>query len=102
MHELIKNQVEKLIIPSLQSADVVVVIVIDALGESKDKEILSEIPPALHHTVKRVPKVKFFITNRLKPQLKCCFHHLTCTTTTLSLHDIVLDLIENNIQVFSE
>ena len=68
-HESVKNQAEKLLIPSLQSAGLVVVIVIDGLDEFKDKEISSEIPSALDNIVERVPKVKFFITSRQEPRI---------------------------------
>ena len=99
-YESIKNQVEKLIVPSLRSADVAMVIVIDGLDESKDKKISSEIPSALDNVVERAPKVKFFITGRPEPKLKHCFLHLTHTPTTLALHDIAPNLIENDIRIF--
>ena len=99
-HESIKNQAEKLIIPFLQSTDVAIVIVIDGLDESKDKEISYEIPSVLDNIVKRVRKVKFFVTSRPEPQLKCRFRRLTQAPTTLAIHDIAPDSIENDIRVF--
>ena len=99
-HEPIGNQVEKLIIPPLLSVDVAMVIVIDALDESKDKEVSSGIPLVLENIVERIPKVKFFITSRPEPLLKCRFRHLMHIPTIRGLHDIAQDSIENDIRVF--
>jgi len=101
-HESIESQAEKLIIRPLESANVAMVIIIDALDECKDKDISSEVLLALESIVERASKVKFFITSRPEPLIKCHFRHPTCVTHTFALHDVASDLINNDIRIFLE
>lgn len=101
-HESIETQAEKLIIQPLQSANVPMVIVIDALDECKDKVLSSKVLLALERIVQQVQKVKFFITSRPEPPIKRDFRHLTHITTTSALHDIASDFTGNDIRVFLE
>ena len=101
-HESVESQAEKLIIQPLESANVTMVIVIDALDECKDKDMSSEVLLALESVVGRTSKVKFFITSRPEPLIKCHFRHPTCATDTFALHDVTSDLITSDIRIFLE
>ena len=99
-HESLESQAEKLIIEPLQSADISMVIVIDALDECKDKESSSTIVSVLGSIVTQVPKIKFFITSRPEPLIKGGFHHLEHISHISALHDIEPQLIDNDIRLF--
>lgn len=101
-YESIEKQAKELIIRPLESANVTMVIIIDALDECKDKEISSEVLLALESIVERASKVKFFITSRPEPLIKCHFRHPTRATDTFALHDVASDLINNDIRIFFE
>ena len=98
-HESIESQAEKLIIRPLQAENVPMVLVIDALDECKDKELILSV---LANIIEQVPKVKFFITSRPEPLIKCGFRHLMHITNTYALHDIASDSTHNDIRVFLE
>ena len=100
-HKSPKSQVEGLMIKPLQAAGVGMVIVIDALDECKDTESSSEILFALRKVVSEVPNVKFFITSRPEPQIKCCFGGLMSITEVFSLRDTA-STPNNDIRVFLE
>lgn len=99
-HESLENQAEKLIVEPLKSADVAMVIVIDALDECKDKEPSPAMVSVLGSIVRQVPKAKFFITSRPEPLLKGDFRHLERITRVSALHDIAPQLIDNDIRLF--
>ena len=99
-HESLENQAEKLIVEPLKSADVSMVIVIDALDECKDKELSPAIILALENIVRQVPKAKFFITSRPEPLIKGVFRRLELITRVSALHDIAPQLIDHDIRLF--
>lgn len=97
-YESLSRQVEKLIVEPLQSANIKIVIVIDALDEYKNEGPSSEILLALGSIIQSAPKTKFFITSRPEPQIS---HGFSCLKhSTLALHSIALDVINNDIRVF--
>jgi len=93
---------ERLIIEPLQSASISTVIVIDALDECKDNEPSSAILSVLGRLVKRIQKVKIFITGRPEPRIKTGFRLplLVAATNVFVLHDVHPSLINNDIQLF--
>ena len=99
-HESLENQAEKLIIEPLRSADVALVIVIDALDECKDKESSPALISALESIVKQVPKAKFFITSRPEPLIKGGFRRLELITRVSPLQDVAPQVIDNDIRLF--
>jgi hypothetical protein len=101
-HESLYRQMEKLIIEPLRSADVSTVIVIDALDECKDEEPSSATLSVLARFVKRIPKVKFFITGRPEPRIKTGFRLpiLMESTAVFVLHDVDPPLINSDIRLF--
>ncbi|KAF9645139.1 hypothetical protein BDM02DRAFT_3189954 [Thelephora ganbajun] len=102
VHESLMNQMGELIVKPLKSADVWMVIVIDALDECKDEEPQSAILSVLGRFVKRIPKVKFFITGRPEPRIKDGFRLplLVDSTDVFVLHDVQHSLINSDIQLF--
>ncbi|KAF9777781.1 hypothetical protein BJ322DRAFT_1114717 [Thelephora terrestris] len=68
------EQVEKLIVKPLKSADVPAVIVVDALDEWGDDESQSGILSAMGLWVKEMPKTKFLVTSRPKPHISTSLH----------------------------
>ena len=102
VHKSPKTQVEGLIIKPLQAAGIAMVIVIDALDECKDTECSSEILSALERVVTEAPNVKFFITSRPEPQIKCRFRRLTDITEVFGLRDTTPPPNNNDIRVFLE
>ena len=99
-HESLETQAKELIIEPLKSADIPMVIVIDALDEFKDKRSSSMVIPVLENIVRQVPKTKFFITSRPEPLIKGGFRRLECVTRVSALHDIAPQLIDNDIRLF--
>ena len=95
---------EKLIVEPLRSANVPMIIIIDALDECKDEEPSSAILSVLGRFVKQVPRVKFFITGWPEPQIKSGFRLplLEDATKVFVLHDVQLSLVNNDIQLFLE
>ena len=102
VYESLCNQMEKLIVEPLKSADISTVIVIDALDECKDKEHSSTILSVLGRFVKQIPRVKFFITGRPEPRIKTGFRLplLVDSTDIFVLHGVHPSLINNDIQLF--
>jgi len=102
VHESLYNQMRKLIVEPLQSADVSMVIVIDALDECKDEEPSSAILSVLGRFVEQIPRVKFFITGRPEPRIKTGFRLplLEDATNVFVLHDVQPTLINNDIRLF--
>jgi len=101
-HESLYRQMERLIVEPLRSADVSTIIVIDALDECKDEEPSSAILSVLARLVKRIPKVKFFITGRPEPRIKTGFRlpMLVNSTSIFVLHDVNPLLINSDIKLF--
>jgi len=101
-HESLYRQMEKLIIEPLRSADISIIIVIDALDECKDEEPSSAILSVLGRLVKRIPKVKFFITGRPEPRIRTGFRLpiLVDLTSVFVLHDVDPPLINSDIRLF--
>ncbi|KAF9645553.1 hypothetical protein BDM02DRAFT_3120016 [Thelephora ganbajun] len=102
VHESLMNQMEALIVEPLKSADVWMVIVIDALDECKDEEPSSAILSVLGRFVEQMPKVKFFITGRPEPRIKTGFRLplLVDSTDVFVLHDVHPSLINSDIRLF--
>ena len=101
-HESLYRQMEKLIVEPLRSADVSMVIVIDALDECKDEEPSSAILSVLGRLAERIPKVKFLITGRPEPRIRTGFRLpiLVDLTSVFVLHDVDPPLINNDIRLF--
>ena len=102
VHESLYNQMEKLIVEPLRSANVSTVIVIDALDECTDDEPQSAILSVMGRLVEEVPKVKFFITGRPEPRIRSGFRLelLRPLTDVFVLHDVHPSLINNDIRLF--
>jgi len=102
VHESLYNQMRKLIVEPLQSVDVSMVIVIDALDECKDEEPSSAILSVLGRFVEQIPGVKFFITGRPEPRIKTGFRLplLEDATNVFVLHDVQPVLVNNDIRLF--
>ena len=96
------DQVEKLIVEPLKSADFTTIIVIDGLDGWMDNASQSAILSAVEHWIQEVPKVKFLITSQPKPHILASLHLslLSGLANTIALHDIEPDLINNDIQLF--
>jgi len=100
--ESLYNQMERLIVEPLQSADVPTVILVDAIDECKDDEPESAILSVLGRLAERIPKVKLFITGRPEPRIKTGFRLplLVDATSVFVLHDVHPSLINNDIKLF--
>ena len=100
--ESLYNQMERLIVEPLQSADVSTVIVIDALDECKDEEPSSAILSVLGRFVEQIPMVKFFITGRPESRIKSGFRLplLVDSTSVFVLHDVHPSIINDDIRLF--
>ena len=102
VHESLYNQMRKLIVEPLRSADVPTVIVIDALDECVDDEPQSAILSVMGRLVEEIPKVKFFITGRPEPRIQSGFRLelLRPLTDVFVLHEVQPSLINNDIRLF--
>ncbi|KAF8340814.1 hypothetical protein F5887DRAFT_978796 [Amanita rubescens] len=102
VHESLINQMEELIVKPLKSADVLTIIVIDALDECKDEEPSSAILSVLGRFVEQIPTVKFFITGRPESRIETGFRLplLVDSTKVFVLHDVHPSLINNDIRLF--
>ena len=96
------DQVEKLIVEPLKSADFTTIIVIDGLDGWMDNASQSAILSAVEHWIQEVPKVKFLITSQPKPHILASLHLplLSGLANTIALHETKPDLISNDIQLF--
>jgi len=96
------DQVEKLIVKPLKSADFPTIIIIDALDEWMDDKSQSAILSAVEHWIQDIPMVKFLITSRPKPHILASFHLplLSGLANAFTLHDIAPDLINSDIRLF--
>jgi len=102
--EPLYNQMERLIVEPLRSADCSTLIVIDALDECKDEDPSSAILSVLGRLVEQIPRVKFFITGRPEPRIKTGFRLplLVDSTDVFVLHDVHPSLVNQDIRVFLE
>jgi len=93
---------EKLVIEPLESTDISMVIVIDALDECKDEEPSSAILSVLGRLVERIPEVKFLITGRPEPRIRAGFRLpiLVDLASVFVLHDVDPPLIDGDIRLF--
>ena len=102
VYEPLYSQMDKLIVGPLRSADVPMVIVIDALDECADDEPQSAILSVMGRLVGEIPKVKFFITGRPEPRIKSGFRLplLEALTDTFILHDVQPASVDDDIRLF--
>ena len=102
VYESLSDQVEKLIVNPLKSADVSAVIIIDALDEWVDDISQSAVLSAVEYWIETIPKVKFLVTSRPKPHILASFRLplLSHLVETFALHDIAPDLIDKDIRLF--
>ena len=93
------NQVEKLIVGPLKSADIPTIIIIDALDDWMDDESQSAILSAIEYWVKEIPKVKFLVTSQPKPHILASlqFPLFSGLAYAFTLDDIMPDLTNNDI-----
>jgi hypothetical protein len=100
--ESLYNQMESLIVEPLRSTHISTVIIIDALDECKDEEPSSAFLSVVGRFVKKIPRVKFFITGRPEPRIKTGFRLplLVNATNIFVLHDVHPLKINNDIQLF--
>ena len=96
------DQVEKLIVKPLKSADIPTVIIIDALDDCIDDESQSAILSAVEYWIKEIPKVKFLVTSQPKPHILASFHFplFSGLVDTFTLDCSMPDLVNNDIQLF--
>ena len=102
VYESLLNQMRMLIVEPLHSSKISTVIVVDALDECVDDEPQSAILSVIGRLVRRIPRVKFFITGRPEPQIKTGFRLplLEDATSVFILHEVHPTLINNDIRVF--
>jgi len=96
------DQMEKLIVGPLKSADVPIIIVIDALDDWIDDESQSNVLSTLEYWMKEIPKVKLLVTSRPKPHILASFHFqlFSGLADIFNLDGIMPDLVNKDIQVF--
>ena len=93
---------DKLVVQPLRESGISTVIVVDALDECKDEEPASAILSVLGRFVSEILRVKFFVTGRPEPEVQAGFHLplLVKATDEFILHNIGVDLINDDIQLF--
>ena len=69
--ESLSSQMEKLIVGPLKATRIRTIIIIAALDECRDEEAGSTILSVLSRYVGEIPQVKFFLTGRQKPTVRC-------------------------------
>jgi len=96
------DQMQHLLVGPLQSADILTVIVIDALDECKDEDPESAILLVLGRSVSEIPGVKFFITSRPERHITPGFRSplLKDATDFLVLHGVERRTVDNDIRRF--
>ena len=72
--ESLCSQVEKLIVGPLKAATIPTLIIINALDECKDEELVSTILSVLSCYMDKIPDVKFFITSHPELRIHSGFH----------------------------
>ncbi|KAF9787455.1 hypothetical protein BJ322DRAFT_1019867 [Thelephora terrestris] len=102
-YQSLQDQMKKLLVEPLRSADVQTVIVIDALDECKDDEPESAILPVLAESILGIPRVKLIITGRPELHIVTGFHGpLQGLTDIFILHEISPHTINQDICRFFE
>ena len=93
---------QKFLVKPLQSADISVVIVIDALDECRDDDPESAVLLVLGKSISMIPRVKFFVTSRPETHILSGFHGrlLKDSTHVFILHNIEPCAINNDIRHF--
>ena len=101
-HESLLNQMQKLLVKPLRSANISTVIVIDALDECKDEDPESAILLVLGKSVSDIRGVKFFITSRPEAHITSGFRGplLKDSTDVFVLHEVTPCAIDNDIRRF--
>ena len=102
VHESLQDQMQRLLIQPLLSADISTVIVIDALDECKDEDPESAILLVLGKLVSEIPRVKFFVTSRPETHISSGFRGslLRDSTHVFILHEVEPYIIDNDIRRF--
>jgi len=100
----LSDQMQHLLVRPLQSADVLTVIVIDALDECDDEDPESAILLVLGRWVSEIPGVKLFITSRPKRHITYGFRGplLKDVTDVLVLHEVERKTVDHDIRRFFE
>ena len=101
-HESLQDQMQKVLVEPLQSADISTVIVIDALDECVDGDPESAILLVLGQSVSKVPRVKFFITSRPEKHIMIGFRGplLGGLTDVFVLHHVKPSTVNKDIYHF--
>ena len=104
VHELLLDQMQKLLVKPPQSADISTVIVIDALNECRDEDPESAMLLVLGKSVSNIPQVKFFITSRPEAHIVSGFRGplLEALTEAFVLHHVEPHIINSDIRCFFE
>jgi len=102
VHESLRDQMQRLLIKPLRSADISTVIVIDALDECRDEEPESAILLVLGQSAPNLPQVKFFITSRPERHIMTGFRGplLEKLTDVFVLHEVEPHVIGTDILRF--
>ena len=102
-YQSLQDQMEKLLVEPLRSADISTVIVVDALDECKDDDPESAIFPVLGNSISDIPRVKLFITGRPDPHIVTGFcGPLQDLTGIFVLHEVEPWTIDHDIRHFLE
>jgi len=96
------DQMQHLLVEPLQSADVLTVIVVDALDECKDEDPESAILLVLGRWVSEIPGVKFLITSRPETHITNGFRGplLKDATDVFVLHEVERRTVDDDIRRF--
>ena len=102
VHESLQDQMQRLLVQPLRSADISTVIVIDALDECKDEDPESAILLVLGKLISKIPRVKVFITSRPEAHILFGFRGslLKDSTRIFLLHEVEPQTIDNDIRHF--
>ena len=97
-----QNQLEQLIITPVTESSLETVILIDALDECKDTNLVSIVLRLLADTIAHIPSLKFFITSRPEPHIRSAFRlpPLTPITDIMVLHEVGMSSVDEDIRLF--
>jgi len=100
--ESLCSQMERIIVGPLKATRIRTLIIVDALDECKDEEPASAILSVLSRYVDKIPNVKFFITGRPEPRIRCGFRlkSLQPITEVLRLHNVKRSSVDRDIKLF--
>ena len=101
-HTSLISQLENLLVNPFCGKNISCVIVIDALDECIDHQPASAILSVLGRFVKRLPRVKFFITGRPEPRIRTGFRLplLEPLTQIFLLHEVESASVDNDIRLY--